>query len=161
MNDGSSLKDSGIRIMPATWRDLRELHELEKLCFQLDAWPIIDIFGVLSFPQIIRQKAVSGDKMVGFIAVDLRQVQKTAWIATLAVHPDYRRLRIASKLLEICETKIRETLPRIRLSVRQSNQPAIALYKRFGYQQVDIWKAYYQGGDDALVFEKILDPQSS
>lgn len=156
MDDSINLPGSGIRIIPATWRDLKELHELEKLCFQLDAWPILDIFGVLSFPQILRQKAVSENKMIGFIAVDLRRAQRTAWIATLAVHPEYRRMRIASKLLEFCESRVWETLPRIRLSVRQSNQPAIELYRKFGYQQVDVWKAYYQGGDNALVFEKNL-----
>jgi len=161
MNDLYSLPGSGIMIMPATWRDLKELHELEKLCFQLDAWPLLDVFGVLSFPQIIRQKAVKDNKMVGFIAVDLRRVQRTAWIATLAVHPEYRSLGIGSRLLEICENKIRDELPRIRLSVRQSNHQAIALYNKFGYHQVDMWKAYYRGGDNALVFEKILEPHSS
>ena len=161
MNEIMYLPDSGIRIIPATWRDLKELHELEKLCFQLDAWPILDVFGLLSFPQIIRLKAEQGDQMVGFIGVDLRRAQKTAWIATLAVHPEHRRIGLGSSLLHICESRIVGSLPRIRLSVRQSNHPAIALYKKYGYQQIDRWKSYYRGGDDALVFEKILDPLSN
>ena len=148
------LPGSDIKIVPAGLRDVKSLHELEKKCFQLDAWPLLDVVGVLAIPQIIRFKAVDDQVMVGFIGIDLRRDQGVAWIATLAVHPQYRRRGIGSKLLEIGENKI--TLPRIRLSVRQSNHPAIALYERFGYQQVDIWKIYYRGGDDALVLEKNL-----
>ena len=154
MNDLYTLPDSGIKIIPATWRDLMELHQLEKACFQLDAWPLLDVMGVLTFPQIIRLKAIEEVKMVGFIAVDLRRSQQVAWIATLAVDPEYRKTGIGSELLNVCEGKI--NLPVIRLSVRQSNQSAIELYRKHDYQQVDIWKSYYKGGDNALIFEKII-----
>ena len=150
------LPGSGINIIAATWRDLRELYQLEKICFKADAWPILDILGVLTLPQVLRLKAVDGQRMVGFIAADLRRGQGTAWIVTFAVLPDYRKTGIGTTLLETCETLI--ALPRIRLSVRQSNQPAIQLYKKNNYQQVDIWRAYYKGGDDGLVFEKLLNP---
>lgn len=154
MNDTYTHPGSGIKIIPATWRDLMDLQQLEKACFQLDAWPLLDVMGVLTFPQIIRLKAVEEVKMVGFVAVDLRRSQQVAWIATLAVYPEYRKTGIGSKLLNVCEGKI--NLPVIRLSVRQSNQSAIELYRKHGYQQVDIWKSYYKGGDNALIFEKIM-----
>ena len=156
MNDLQEFPGSGIRIIAATWRDLRDLHELEKICFQLDAWPLLDVMGVLTFPQIIRLKAVDQNQMVGFIAVDLRRAQQIAWIATLAVYPDYRKAGVGSALLTACESKI--DLPIVRLSVRQSNHPAIELYSKYGYQQIDVWKSYYKGGDNALIFEKVLSP---
>lgn len=154
MNEIITLPGSGIKIKSATWRDVKELYQLEKVCFQADAWPMLDVLGVLTLPQLIRLKAVDHEIMVGFIAADLRHIQQTAWIATFAVLPDFRREGIGTALLETCESKIR--LPRIRLSVRQSNKPAIELYKKYGYRQVDIWSAYYKGGDNALIFEKIL-----
>ena len=159
MLDQIAIPGSSITILPATWRDLRDVHYLEQTCFELDAWPILDILGVLSFPQIIRYKAVDGEKMVGFIAVDLRRVQNTAWIATLAVLPAYRKKGIASTLLSLCEDQVK--LKRIKLSVRESNIAAIQLYKKYEYSHVDTWKKYYRGGDDALVFEKILHPAAS
>ena len=145
---------SGIEILPATWRDLKDIHQLEKTCFQVDAWPLLDILGVLTIPQIIRYKAQHGGKLIGFIAVDLRRAQATAWIATLGVLPDKRRRGIASRLLEKCEESV--NLPLIRLCVRENNLPAIQLYLKFGYQQVETWKKYYRGGDNALVFEKVV-----
>ena len=154
MSVNETLPGSGIIIEPATWRDIKDLFQLEKDCFQLDAWPLLDILGVLTIPQIIRYKAVDQEKLVGFIAVDLRRSQQTAWIATLAVLPAYRKSGIGSTLIKICEKEV--NLPRIRLSVRQSNQPAIQLYQKFGYQQIEVWKKYYKGGDNALVLEKIL-----
>ena len=147
-----ALPGSGITIETATWHDLKDLHQLEKICFQMDAWPLLDILGVLTIPQIFRYKAADQEKMVGFIAMDLRRSQQTAWIATLAVLPDYRKSGIGSSLIRICEEEV--NLPKIRLSVRQSNQPAIQLYQKHGYQQIEVWKKYYKGGDNALVFEK-------
>jgi ribosomal-protein-alanine N-acetyltransferase len=155
MTENQTPPGGGITILPATWRDLKDLHQLEKVCFRLDAWPLLDILGVLSIPQIIRLKAIDGDELVGFIAVDLRRSQQTAWIATLAVLPDYRKSGIASALIRSSEAQV--DLPRIRLSVRESNQPAIQLYQKHSYQQVDIWKKYYKGGDNALVFEKVIN----
>ena len=155
MNASNQIPGSGIRITTATWRDLKELYQLERICFTADAWPILDVLGVLTLPQVLRLKAMDGLTMVGFIAADLRRGQGTAWIATFAVLPDYRKSGIGTALLEACESQI--TLPRIRLSVRQSNKSAIELYQKHNYRQVDIWRAYYKGGDDGLVFEKLIN----
>lgn len=154
MNDKAQRPGSGITFLPATWRDLKEIYQLERTCFQLDAWPWLDILGVLTIPHIIRYKAQDGEKLVGFIAADLRRSQATAWIATFAILPEYRRKGIGARLLELCEENI--TLPLIRLCVRETNLPAIQLYSKVGYQQVDTWKKYYRGGDNALVFEKAV-----
>jgi ribosomal-protein-alanine N-acetyltransferase len=140
-------------IIPATWRDLSELRHLERVCFPKDAWPLLDLIAVLSFPNVIRLKAVVDDKMVGFIAGDLRSSKKMAWIATIGVLPEFRRQGIAAALLNECETRL--DVARIRLSVRLGNAGAIRLYETFGYQRVDIWPKYYQDGTDALVFQKL------
>lgn len=142
-----------VTILPAAWRDLSALRHLEKICFPLDAWPFLDILGILSFPNVVRLKAVVGDKMVGFIAGDKKN-KELAWIATLGVLPAYRRQGIASALLENCEERL--SVASIRLSVRATNQGAINLYRNHNYQRVGIWPKYYQDGADALVLEKLL-----
>ena len=91
MSELNSPPGSGISILPATWRDLMAVHQLEKTCFHIDAWPLLDILGVLTIPQIVRVKAQEEENLIGFIAADLRRAQATAWIATLAVFPSFRR----------------------------------------------------------------------
>jgi ribosomal protein S18 acetylase RimI-like enzyme len=44
----------------------------------------------------------------------------------------------------------------MKLTVRMSNQAALALYEKEGYQTVDVWKGYYSDGEDGVVMEKIL-----
>ena len=139
-------------IEQANWRDLLALSELEKVCFKRDAWPLIELMGVLTFPGIVRLRAVRDGQMIGFIAGDPRKRENTGWILTLGVLHDWRRKGIAGALLRKCETQMH--MPQVKLSVRRSNIAAIRLYEKFGYKQEDIWYKYYQGGEDGLVMKK-------
>ncbi|MCF6278442.1 MAG: GNAT family N-acetyltransferase [Anaerolineales bacterium] len=140
------------QIVSAALRDLPSLRHLEKVCFPLDAWSLFDLVAVLTFPEVIRLKAVQGGEMLAFIAGDPRPSQGFSWIATIGVLPDYRRQGIARALLRQCEAQL--STPRIRLSVRMSNQSAISLYRHEGYQTIDILRTYYKDGSDAVVMEK-------
>jgi ribosomal-protein-alanine N-acetyltransferase len=140
------------QMLPANWRDLGGLRQFEKACFPVDSWPLLDLIGVLSLPNIVRLKAVISDQMIGFVAGD-KKSSDLGWIATIGVLPEYRRQGIAAALLTECENRLE--VARIRLSVRLGNTRAIQLYEGFGYQRVDIWPKYYQDGTDALVFEKL------
>jgi len=144
-----------MNILPATLRDLGSLRRIEQACFLQDAWPLLDLVAVLTYPDVIRLKAVNGEKMIGFIAADLRPVERMAWIATVGVLPEYRRQGIALALLRECESRIKQ--PRFRLCVRPSNQAAIRLYQREGYLEMDTWQKYYNNGENALVMEKIRE----
>ena len=141
-----------MQILTAGIQDLGSLRRMERECFLKDAWPLLDLVAVLTWPEVIRLKAVVDDRMVGFIASDPRPSLGFAWIATLAVIPSHRRKGIARCLLQECELRI--TLPVIRLCVRRENLAAICLYEASGYLHLDIWKQYYDDGGDALVMEK-------
>jgi ribosomal-protein-alanine N-acetyltransferase len=143
---------SPVLIEAAGWKDLNAVRHVEQVCFPLDAWPLWDILGVLTFPNVVRLKATDDGKVVGFIAGDLRPSEDLAWIATIGVLPEYRRRGIGAALLTACEERL--TLSRIRLMVRISNQEAIELYRRTGYHQAGVWPHYYQDGEDAYILEK-------
>jgi ribosomal-protein-alanine N-acetyltransferase len=161
------------KIEPATWRDLGALRHLEQVCFPQDAWPLWDLVGVLTLPNVVRFKAVVEGQMAGFIAGEMRRSDDAAWIATVGVLPEYRQQGIGHALIAIAEKelfRIARELSRsehglhpvsinpkvaIRLSVRLSNQKAIQLYERIGYQRINIWQGYYEGGEDALIMEKM------
>ncbi|MGD8605067.1 MAG: N-acetyltransferase [Anaerolineales bacterium] len=141
-------------IQPAGWRDLLEVHSLEKECFKQDAWPWFDLLAALTFPETVRFKAILNDQVVGFIVGDRRNSRQTGWIATVGVHPDYRRRGIARRLMTEAEEAM--GLPRVRLTLRASNQAALTLYQQLGYSLVDSWGKYYADGEDGLVMEKRL-----
>ena len=141
-----------MEITSATIRDLNTLRKLERACFEKDSWQLFDLIAVLTFPDVVRLKAVEAGEMVGFVAGDPRPSQGFSWIATIGVLPEYRRQGVARDLLHACEAQLKT--PRLRLSVRASNQAAITLYEQEGYRTTDIWKAYYDDGENAIVMEK-------
>ncbi len=141
-------------IRTATWRDLRALAVLERTCFGRDSWAWFELFGALIFPRTVRIKAELGEQMVGFAIGDRRLVSsELGWVASIGVDPDYRRRGIGRSLLRECESLLGTR--RIRLSLRKSNQAALALYRSSGYVQVDLWRKYYRDGEDALVMELV------
>jgi ribosomal-protein-alanine N-acetyltransferase len=144
-----------MEIQPASLRDLGALRRLENACFDKDAWPLLDLVAVLTWPDVIRLKATENGEMVGFVAGDPRPSQHTGWIATIGVDPRYQHRGIGRALLRACEEQFR--FPRAKLTVRMSNEKAISLYEQEGYRTVDIWKNYYNDGEDGLIMEKNLD----
>lgn len=148
----SSIPGSQPIIEPATWRDLNALRHLEQVCFPKDAWPLWDLIGVLTLPNVLRLKAVEKGRMIGFIAADIKPHEQMAWIATIGVLPDFQGRGLGRALLNRCEQHLEPFI--IRLNVRTSNQNAIQLYLASGYQKVGVWPDYYSDGEEALVMEK-------
>ena len=83
----------------------------------------------------------------------LWMVVDEAHIATLAVHPDFRRRGIASALLRFAlDEAAEEGAVTALLEVRAGNESAKALYRRFGFEIVGKRAAYYKdNGEDALL----------
>jgi ribosomal-protein-alanine N-acetyltransferase len=145
-----------MEIIKASIIDLGALRKLEQESFGKDAWPLLDLIAVLTFTDVIRLKAVEDGQMVGFVAGDPHPRDGWGWIATIAVDPRFRRRGIGRTLLHTCESRL--GLPKARLTVRLSNQSAISMYEKDGYQTTDIWKSYYNDGEDAMMMEKEINP---
>ena len=143
-----------MEIQTANITDLGALRRLENACFAKDAWPILDLIAVLTWPEIIRLKAVEAGEMIGFVAGDSRRSEGVAWISTIAVDPCCQRRGVGRALLHACEAQV--NLAMMKLTVRRSNHGAIALYEQEGYRTIEIWQGYYNDGEDGLVMVKKL-----
>ena len=142
-----------MEITTASLLDINALNKLERACFEKDAWPFLDLVAVLTFPDVICLKAIDENgKMIGFVAGDPRPSEGFSWIAVIGVAPEFRRRGIGRDLLRTCESQLKT--PRVRLSVRASNDGAIRLYEQEGYRRVDVWQSYYNDGEAAIVMEK-------
>lgn len=144
-----------IPIQQATWRDLWKLRRLEKLCFSPDdAWPLTELLRVLTFPDTVRLKIDQGNEMIAFLAGDIRQKEEVGWIITIGVDPTWRGRGLGKRLLAEGEKAL--GMQRVRLTVRASNEAAIQMYLKSGYRQIKRVTKYYVGGEDGLVFEKLI-----
>ena len=78
------------------------------------------------------------------------------YIANVAVREKFRRKGIADKLLSVGEEKAKkESCAFISLEVRVSNEKAIALYKKRGYNEVGTRKNFYSDPtENALIMTK-------
>lgn len=141
-----------VTIARAGLRDLGAVLDIERRCFAGDAWPLLDVIGVLTWPEVVRFKAIVEGRVVGFAAADPHHRGDVAMIATLAVVPEYRRQRIAWRLLESCEAALGAR--RICLTVRADNDGAQHLYERFGYRVTDSLARYYSDGAAGIFMEK-------
>ena len=146
-------------IVRATWRDVRALVQLDRRCFKpIDAYAWYEFLGLCIWPGVIALKAVDGERLVGFIAADPRRSEGHTIIVTLAVDPAYQRRGIGERLLRAVEARSLRSVPRLQLMVRQSNLPALHLYRKLNYAIVETWPRYYEDGEDAYVMEKTLLP---
>lgn len=141
--------------------DLPAVIELDQRSFSLP-WPLSSFRFELESNTVSRcwvaeiDRADSPPLLVAMIVIWL--IVDEAHIATLAVHPDYRRQKIAQRLLAYTLIDAYHAgAVRSLLEVRRGNEAAISMYKRFGYRETGIRKKYYKdNSEDAVLMD--LDP---
>ena len=104
----------------------------------------------LSKPSGICLAALEDDRICGYLVCSRYD---TVWhIMNIAVDEPRRRLGIASVLLERLFERADRPGAQFTLEVRLSNEPAIALYERFGFQSSGLRRGYYHDNkEDALI----------
>lgn len=77
-------------------------------------------------------------------------------ITNIAVHPEFRKIGIGSRLLEKLINISREMkIEKLTLEVRKSNVAAKNLYLKYGFKEEGIRKNYYaDNGEDAIIMWK-------
>ena len=145
-----------LSIEPMTMDDLKAVLRIEALSFAT-AWP------QNAFTSEIRDNKLAhyfvgraGDgaapgRIVAYGGIWV--ILEDSHITTIAVHPDTRGRRYGEQMLQ---RLLREAVARgaswITLEVRESNEPAQSLYRKYGFTVVSTRRAYYSDNDEnALV----------
>jgi [ribosomal protein S18]-alanine N-acetyltransferase len=140
------------RVRPMTAADVAPVHALEKALFPTDAWPEQMFRDELGQAQT-RRYLVAEDATGAIIAyAGLMAVAPIADIQTIAVVPEREGQGIGSQLLTMMIVEARERrMNDLMLEVRSDNPRAQALYRRYGFEQINVRPRYYRDGADALV----------
>lgn len=90
-------------------------------------------------------------KLVGFIHIEKHY--EVIDIINIVVDPLYRKMNIATTLINYIVVTLDSE--RILLEVRDDNYPAIKLYKKLGFKEINVRKKYY-GEADAIIMERTI-----
>ena len=83
------------------------------------------------------------------------ELEETTDILDIIVKEEERRKKIASCLLDYMISELKDSVKLITLEVRKSNTPAIELYKKFGFEIVNIREKYYDNEDAYLMGRRL------
>lgn len=100
--------------------------------------------------------AKADNKVIGFAGTWI--VLDEAHITNIAIHPNYRKKGIASKLLMELITHCRNTgCIAYTLEVRSSNKAARRLYEKYSFKEAGVRKGYYEDNKEDAVLMWLRD----
>jgi ribosomal-protein-alanine N-acetyltransferase len=130
--------------------DLLAVFRIEKASFA-QPWPYRAFERYLGEPGFL---VADTGEVVGYVVADSvpNHGRPLGHIKDIAVGPTYRGRGIGAMLLERALDTLRERRARsVKLEVRASNDPALSLYRQFGFVHRNTSPGYYADGEDALV----------
>jgi ribosomal-protein-alanine N-acetyltransferase len=143
-----------LSIEPMTIADLRAVLRIETLSF------------ATSWPQNAFTSEINDNRLAHYFVGHLGEstgpivayggiwvILEDSHITTIAVHPDWRRRRYGEQmLLHMLREAIARGASWITLEVRESNETAQQLYRKYGFTIVSTRRAYYSdNNENALV----------
>lgn len=135
-----------VQIRPAIENDLPEITAIQQTAPESSQWQARD------YMVFDCQLAVLDGRIAGFL-VSRAVADKEREILNIAVHPDFRRLHVATELLRAELSRH----PGVHfLEVRESNAAAQRLYEGLGFQAVGQRPEYYENPTETGIVMRIL-----
>lgn len=165
--------------------EVAEVAALERRCFGSDTWteedfrmgihsPIDTIWvyrdGALAArlgsgaasacgdeaPDDRKAETFEASDLIGYCV--LRIIGDEAEVLNLCVAPEYRRGGAGDLLMDVMMQKCQTSfVTAVFLEVRSQNEAARGLYRKHGFQDIDVRKAYYDAPEDDAVIMKKTD----
>ena len=130
-----------------------QIAELEQICFSMP-WSENAITSELTNPLSLWLVAIDNQKVVGYVGS--QSVMGEADMMNIAVSEEYRRKGIGEALVSQLISALSERdVFSLSLEVRATNQSAISLYMKMGFEKVGCRPGYYKNPkEDAFIFRK-------
>jgi ribosomal protein S18 acetylase RimI-like enzyme len=147
-----------VKIEDASIRFLDEYYDIEKQCFEREAFTKQQIAYLLTDYNAVGLAARVSGEIAGFVIgrIDIVRNASFGHILTVDILPSYRRKGIAQKLLREIEAIFREKgAKECRLEAREDNAAALSLYRKLGYKKAGTLEKYY-GDAHGLYLKKTL-----
>ena len=141
---------AALSIRPARLSDLDGILEIEDACFGEHGYDR-KLFAEYSHkcgPLFL--VAVRGRIVCGYILTCIGgSARDRAELISVAVHPKHRGKGVATALMDAILRRIRRRgVTHFHLMVKVTNDPAIAMYERYGFERGRLVRRYYEDGTD-------------
>ncbi len=151
---------NGVKITKVSRADINRIYKIEKEVFKDNAFTK-SLLNNLVNKSLYFLKIVKGllGKILGFIII-IKDRADRANLVNLLIFPDYQRKGLGELLLSNVIKLIKLHHPeigKIVLNVKNSNQRAIKLYQKFGFQIKNELENYYESGDNSFSMELDLN----
>lgn len=142
-----------LQIVKMQAKHIENLAEIEKLCFS-KPWSYEALAEELSNPLAVFFVAEVGGKTAAYVG--MHHIIDEGYITNIAVHPDFRRRGLAAALMRALDGYADENgLLMLTLEVRRSNDAAMALYRREGFEEEGVRRNFYEAPpEDGVIMTK-------
>jgi len=141
---------------PMNERDVPEVYQIERVSFSYPWFPSLFIRETkkpgFSFFQVMKLNG----KIIGYAGY--WKIRNEAHLVDLAIHPDWRRRGLGSRLFRYIIDQIKSKgMDLVTLEVRETNLVAQRFYEKFDFQKIAVRRAYYKDtGENAIIYWKKL-----
>lgn len=134
-------------------KHIEALAEIEKLCFS-KPWSYNSLAEELSNPLAVFYVAEIDGRTAAYAG--MHHIIDEGYITNIAVHPDFRRMGIATALVRVLDSYAKDNgLSILTLEVRKSNAPAIKIYSDACFKEEGVRRGFYEAPkEDALILTK-------
>jgi ribosomal-protein-alanine N-acetyltransferase len=151
---------NGVKITRVSRADINRIYNIEKEVFKDNAFTK-SLLNKLVKKSLYFLKLVRGllGKILGFVIV-IKDRADRANLINFLIFPDHQGKGLGALLLSNVIKLIKSQHPeigKIVLNVKNSNQKAIKLYQKFGFQIKNKIENYYESGDDSFSMELDLN----
>ena len=149
MKESAHITQTGFAIRDYRPADFETLWQVDQRCFPSGiSYTQSELESFISKRNAITlvaefQNIRAEDNIAGFVVANALR-RKYAHVVTLDVVPEARRFGLGTKLMNVCEERLRAMgCTEIYLETAVDNEPALRLYKKLGYEVLGVLPEYY------------------